>query len=67
MTFKEKEALLLKAAETDEGIHRIMEHMPIFSSNESVFNTLKEYRKDGPMLVLAVTCFSVRPDCREKQ
>ena len=60
MTFEEKEILLLKAAETDEGIHHIMEYMP-GTPNKLVFNTLKKYRRDGPMLVLAVTCFSVHP------
>ncbi len=60
MTFEEKAQLLLKAAETDEGIHYIMESIP-GSPNNEVFNALKKFRKDGPMLVLAVTCFSVRP------
>lgn len=60
MTFEEKEILLLKAAETDEGIRHIVEFI-LGIPNESVFNTLKKYRTDGPMLVLAATCFSVRP------
>lgn len=60
MTFEEKKALLLTAAETDEGIRHIMECMP-GSPDPKIFNTLKEYREDGPMLVLAVTCFSVCP------
>ena len=59
LSFEEKELLLLKAAKTDEGIRRIIEHMPVSPKNDLVFGTLQKYRNDGAMLVLVVSCFSV--------
>jgi len=59
LSFEQKEALLFHAAKTDEGIRAIMECIPGSPTDDIYFDTLKKYRDDGPMLLLAVTAFSI--------